>query len=155
MKHQDLVLSTVQEFAEKLGFPVTIEFFVNYDKEADLYQVLIQTENPGPVIGFHGETLSALQLLISQHLHAKTGEWLNLSLNVNDYRERREVALKSLADFVVEQVLATSTPHPLPPMPAAERRLVHLYLSEHPDVSTTSEGVGKNRYVIISPKTTV
>ena len=152
MKHSNLVLNSIQDFAQELGFPSTIQFSVNYEKEPDLYQVLIQAPNPGPIIGYHGETLSALQLLMGQHLHAKTGEWLNLSLNVNDYRERREVALKSLADTAVSQVKNTNTPHSLPPMPASERSIIHLYLSENPDVATSSEGVGKNRYLIISPK---
>lgn len=152
MKHSDLVLSTVQEFAHRLGFSENLKFSLNYLSDADLYQVLIQTDNPGPVIGFHGETLSALQLLVGQHLHSQTQTWLNLSLNVNDYRERRETTLKALADSAVTQVLATQNPHSLPPMPASERRLIHLYLADHPQVSTTSEGQGYHRYIIISPK---
>ncbi len=152
MQHLDQVLEIVKEFAGQLGFPGDLTITGQYDKEADLYQILIETQTPGPIIGFHGETLSSLQLLVGQHLHAKIGEWLNLSINVNDYRQRRETSLKSLADSAVNQVLSTNTPHQLPPMPSSERRIIHLYLSENPNVATESVGLGKNRYLVISPK---
>lgn len=152
MNYTDTVLSTVNDFCSRLGFPQDLQVSANYDPQNDLYQVLVQTANPGPVIGFHGETLSSLQLIIGQHLHRNLGQWLNLSINVNDYRERRETSLKSLADSAVSQVLQTQTPHSLPPMPSSERRIIHLYLAENPDISTSSEGQGRNRYIIISPK---
>jgi spoIIIJ-associated protein len=48
--------------------------------------------------------------------------------------------------------MATNLPHSLPPMPASERRLVHLRLANHPQVVTSSEGTGRHRSVIVSPK---
>jgi len=123
-----------------------------FSPDQNIYNVLLKTDNPGLIIGYHGENLSALQLLLAQHLHNQVGEWLNLSLNVNDYRQRREASLHALADSAVARVIASGQPHSLPPMPAAERRLVHLYLADHPDVTTASEGVGRSRSVIISPR---
>ena len=77
---------------------------------------------------------------------------MNLAVNVNDYRERREATLHSLADSVVARVTASGTPHTLPPMPASERRVIHLYLAQHPEVTTSSEGIARNRGLVISPR---
>ncbi len=147
-KWHDEVVQTTQVFLGQLG----IEAKVNVAQVEDIYQVNLECANPGILICHHGETLFALQLLLGQHLKAKTGEWVSLAVNVNDYRERREQSLRELADNTVEQVVATGQPYTLPPMPAGERRIVHLYLADHSGVKTESMGTGRSRSVIISPK---
>ena len=144
------ILNYTTNFLSQTGFGSEVEVEVRL--EEDLYHIVLHTPSPALLIGYHGETLSALQLILGQHLHALTGEWLNLSVNVNDYRERRETALKSLADSVISQVVASGLPHTLPPLPASERRVIHLYLADHPQVFSSSQGVGRSRSVIISPK---
>ncbi|OGD08783.1 hypothetical protein A2397_05165 [Candidatus Amesbacteria bacterium RIFOXYB1_FULL_44_23] len=152
MDHTKAISEYSLAFLSQMGFGPEVAVEVQLDQENSLYQILFQTTNPSLLIGYHGENLTSMQLLLSQHLHAKLGEWLNLSLNVNDYKERRQFTLHSLADTAVSRVLTTSQAHSLPPMPASERRIVHLYLSNHPRVVTTSQGTGKSRYVVISPK---
>jgi len=152
MNHLKSVNSVTNNLISQLGFSDTVTLETKYDKDSDIYQILLQTQSPSLLIGYHGENLSAMQLLLSQHLHADTEQWLNLSLNVNDYRERRQFTLHSLADTAVSRVLATGQAHSLPPMPSSERRIVHLYLSGHPRVTTSSQGIGKSRSIIISPK---
>lgn len=145
-----MILELVQQMLEFLG--VGAQVTVEYDKDQDVYQVNLACENPGVLIGRHGETLTALQLMVGQHLKAQTSEWVNLIINVNDYRERREQTLQQLADRAVEQVVATGQPHSLPPMPANERRIVHMYLSEHDQVKTESAGEGRARSIVVSTK---
>jgi len=152
MDHTSAISKYTILFLDALGFGDQVTVSVNYDKQSDIYQILFQTDQPPLLIGYHGDNLFAMQSLLGLHLHSKLDAWVNLSLNVNDYRERREFTLHSLADTAVSRVLATGQPHSLPPMSAAERRIVHLYLSNHPRVSTASQGVGKNRSVIVSPK---
>nr|OGC91420.1 MAG: hypothetical protein A2V48_03910 [Candidatus Amesbacteria bacterium RBG_19FT_COMBO_48_16] len=152
MDHSAAVSQTTLEFISQLGLSQQVLVTIVFSPDQNIYNVLLKTDNPGLIIGYHGENLSALQLLLAQHLHNQVGEWLNLSLNVNDYRQRREASLHALADSAVARVIASGQPHSLPPMPAAERRLVHLYLADHPDVTTASEGVGRSRSVIISPR---
>jgi spoIIIJ-associated protein len=152
MDHLSDISKYTAQFLEALGFTDEVKVSVNLDKQNNLYQVLFQTSEPSLLIGYHGDNLFALQSLLGLHLHAKFDEWINLSLNVNDYRERREFTLHSLADTAVSRVIATGHPHSLPPMSSSERRLVHLYLSNHPRVSTSSQGQGRNRSIIVSPK---
>ena len=145
---KDLVI----QFLSQLGFSSDYELLVDHDPEPNLYRVTIQTADPTLLIGYHGDTVSALQLFLGQHLHAATGEWHNLSLNINDYRQRREQALHTMVDSVVEKVVSTSQPHALPPLPAGERRVIHLHLTDHPQVVSASQGEGRYRSVVISPK---
>ncbi|MDO8488102.1 MAG: KH domain-containing protein, partial [bacterium] len=121
------ITQTADKFLQQLG--IEAEVTVDFQKDEQLYQVNLKCTDPGVLIGHHGETLSAMQLILGQHLKAQTGEWLNLSVNVNDYRQRREQTLFLLADNTVEQVLATGQAHSLPPMPANERRIIHLHLA--------------------------
>ncbi|MEK7155021.1 MAG: R3H domain-containing nucleic acid-binding protein [Patescibacteria group bacterium] len=146
------VRDLVAEFLSKLGFTAEYETTVDFDTTENHYMVTVTTPDPSVLIGYHGDTISSLQLLLSQHLHAATGEWVSVSLNINDYRERRETALHALADTIVEKVLATGLPQTLPALPANERRVIHVYLSEHPQVTTASQGEGRFRTVVISPK---
>ena len=152
MDHTSAIVKYTDRFTDILGFADQVKTSVNYDKQNNLYQILFQTDDPSLLIGYHGDNLSAIQSLLGLHFHSLFDEWVNLSVNVNDYRERREFTLHSLADTAVSRVLATSQPHSLPPMTAAERRVVHLYLSNHPRVSTSSQGVGRSRSVVVSPK---
>ena len=146
------IITLINDFLDRFEFPAPTGVSVEAGTDPDSLQVFLKTAEPGLIIGYHGENLSALQLVLGQHLHSRFDRWLNLSINVNDYRERRESALHSLADSAVTRVIATGQPHSLPPMPAGERRIVHMYLSDHPQVTTSSEGLGRNRSVIISPR---
>lgn len=152
MDHTSAISKYTTDFLFHLGFGDTVSVSVLYDKPTDLYQILLQTDQPNLLIGYHGDNLFSLQSLLGLHLHSQFNEWVNLSLNVNDYRERREFTLHSLADTAVSRVLSTGHPHSLPPMSPSERRLVHMYLSNHPRVITSSQGIGKSRSVIVSPK---
>ena len=72
--------------------------------------------------------------------------------NVEEYKQRRCEALQALAWRITEQVKAGGEPFTLEPMPAYERRIIHLTLAEHPDVTTQSIGEGEARKVVILPK---
>ncbi|MEK7163674.1 MAG: R3H domain-containing nucleic acid-binding protein [Patescibacteria group bacterium] len=152
MDKTQTVIDTTTNFLAQMGFADNLKPKVSFDAGADRYLIVLETDNPALLIGYHGNTLSGLQLFLGQHLHQALGEWINLTVDVNDYRQRREQSLKTLADSTVEKVLETNQAYILPPMPASERRVVHVYLAEHPQVSTASSGVGRERSVIISPK---
>ena len=150
MDHTQAILDCAAQFLEHLG--LVAQASIQYDPESDLYTINLASTDPGLLIGHHGDTLSSLQLILAQHLKAQTGQWLNLSVNVNDYRERRESTLHSLAESVANQVVASGQPHTLTPLPANERRIIHLFLANHPHVTTASVGEGRSRSVVISPK---
>ncbi len=152
MDRSQTIADYTETFLQALGFDDQLEVAVNYSPDDDMYMAVLSTSTPAPLIGFHGDNLAAMQSIMSQHLFSKTGEWLNLSLNVNDYRERREAALQAMADAAVDKVVTSGQSYTLPPLPANERRVVHVYLSEHAKVTTESVGEGRQRSVMIVPK---
>lgn len=147
-----VIANKLQELLTRSGFGQEVTVSVTHISDPDQYQISLRTPEPALLIGFHGEALSSFQLILSLHLHASTQTWSSLSLNVNDYRERREANLISLAETAVRQVISTGQPHSLPPLPANERRIVHLHLSQHPQVATASHGTGRSRSVVVSLK---
>ena len=124
-----------------------------HDPETGGPVIDITGEDSGLLIGRRGETLRALQFLVS--LAVRNGldnEPVRVLLDVERYRERRYNSLNELALRVADKVASTGRAISLEPMPAAERRVVHMALSEHPRVSTESSGIGESRQVTISPK---
>jgi len=106
----------------------------------------------GALIGRRGETLRDLQFIARLIISRRLGAWPNVVLDVEGYRARRVNALRSLAQRLAEQVQQTGRPAVLEPMPAHERRIVHLTLRDNPAVYTESTGEGEERKVQIFPK---
>ncbi len=109
-------------------------------------------ENLGLLIGRRGETLSALQLLVSLIVGHRTKHRMRISIDAENYRERREENLRSLALRVAQQVRNYHRSIALEAMPPHERRIVHIALAESKDISTESIGEGDERRVVISLK---
>jgi spoIIIJ-associated protein len=79
---------------------------------------------------------------------------VNLIVDVEGYKARREQSLRQLAERMAERVASTRKPMALEPMPANERRIIHLALRDHPTVTTQSVGQGESRKVTLIPKST-
>ena len=109
-------------------------------------------ENLGLLIGRRGETLSALQLLVSLIVGHRTKHRMRIIIDAENYRERREENLRSLALRVAQQVRNYRRSIALEAMPPHERRIVHIALAESKDISTESIGEGDARRVVISLK---
>lgn len=109
----------------------------------------IKGEDLGMLIGRRGQTLTNLQYLVRLIVAHRTGVYAPVVLDVNDYRRRRFTALKSMALKVADQVKEKKMPFSLEPMPAFDRRIVHLVLADDPVVTTQSIGAGDDRKVVI------
>jgi spoIIIJ-associated protein len=109
-------------------------------------------ENLGLLIGRRGETLAALQLLVNLIVSHRTRHRMRIIVDAENYRQRREENLRSLAQRVAQQVRSYRRSIALEAMPPHERRIVHLALSDSKDISTESIGEGDERRVVISLK---
>ncbi|HEY8416061.1 MAG TPA: RNA-binding cell elongation regulator Jag/EloR, partial [Thermaerobacter sp.] len=105
----------------------------------------------GILIGRRGAVLEALQYLVNVSATRISDERRRIIVDVGGYRERRREALERLALRMAERVRRTRRQVVLEPMSAAERRIVHLALQDHPDVRTESTGTEPNRRVVILP----
>lgn len=106
----------------------------------------------GLLIGRRGNTLAALQYLVNVMVNRKLNSQVVVTVDVERYKRRREESLRRLAQRLADRVRQTGRSVTLEPMPAAERRIVHLALVDHPDVTTGSIGVGESRKVVIHPR---
>ena len=109
-------------------------------------------ENLGLLIGRRGETLAALQLLVNLIVSHRTRHRMRIIVDAENYRQRREENLRSLAQRVAQQVRSYHRSIALEAMPPHERRIVHIALSDSKDISTESIGEGDERRVVISLK---
>lgn len=121
-------------------------------KEGKTWNVQIETEKTGILIGFHGETIAALQLIVGLIVYKKLGKWQSVLLNVGDYRERRKAQLERMALNVAQRVKFSGQAVALPFLNAAERKVIHLFLKEDEEVVTESEGMGRERRLLIRPQ---
>lgn len=112
----------------------------------------IDGDDLGVLIGRRGQTLACLQYLVRLIVSEKLKIWVLINIDIAGYKKRRYESLQSLALRLAEQVKRGRRVITLEPMPADERRVIHLALASHPDVTTQSMGEGKTRKVAIFPK---
>jgi spoIIIJ-associated protein len=112
----------------------------------------IEGEDLGILIGRRGQTMASLQhvvrLILSHQMQVK----MPVVIDVECYKQRRCEGLRALARRLAEQVKVRRMPFTMEPMPAFERRVIHMALADHPDVTTESTGLGETRKVVILPK---
>lgn len=112
----------------------------------------IEGDDLGILIGWRGHTLAGLQYIVRLIVAHQTQTWVPIVIDVEGYKLRRHESLRALAQSMAEQVKVKGQPFTLKPMPAYERRIIHLALAEHPDVTTQSIAEGDARKVVILPK---
>lgn len=149
-------INLIKNTAEELLTDLQIVGIVEVSQEEDVFLVRIipkdLTDAP-LLIGYHGETLSSFQLILGLMLFKKTNEWVKISVDIDGYKEKREVQLQAMAESFALQAISSGQPVYLPPLSAADRRVVHVCLQDRQDVYSESEGEGENRRLVIKPKT--
>lgn len=145
----EITVDVLQHILRNMNIRATVQV-----RSADPLTVNIQGihENLGLLIGRRGETLAALQLLVSLIVRHRTKHHLRIVVDAENYRMRREENLRSLALRVAQQVRNYRRSIALEAMPPHERRIVHIALSDSKDISTESIGEGDERRVVISLK---
>jgi spoIIIJ-associated protein len=145
----------VEELLERMRVKAKVEpRYVEPEDEKDRRVILvdIQGNDLSILIGRRSETLNALQYIASLIASKEAGKWVPMMIDVQGYRERRNRQLRQLGRRMAEQAIQTGRRQVLEPMPANERRIIHLELREHPQVFTESTGEEPYRKVTISLK---
>jgi spoIIIJ-associated protein len=112
----------------------------------------IEGEDLGILIGRRGLTMVSLQYIVRLIMAHKMQVQIPIVLDVEGYKQRRCEGLRSLALRLADQVSTRKVPFTMEPMPAFERRIIHITLADNPDVITESTGFGESRKVVITPK---
>ena len=154
----DPILDTAEEVVSKLihHMGMKAQVSAHYDDSSTedhrVIQVDVRGEDLSALIGRHAETLSAFQHIASLIVGKQTQKWVQMVVDVEGYRSRREKQIRQLANRMADQVTKTGRRVTMEPMPSNERRVVHIELRGHPAVTTESTGEEPYRKVVILPK---
>lgn len=134
----------------KIGAKVSAQYAANPDAEGDLPMLIdIHGDDLSVLIGRRAETLNALQYLLALIISKQATHWVQVVVDVEGYRARRERQLRQLARRMADQAIRSGKKQLLEPMSPAERRIVHLELRDHAEVKTESVGEEPNRKISI------
>ena len=153
-KAEQAALGVLNELLGMMGFAVDVQANHIPPASADEDETLllnVRGEDVDSLIGRKGETLAALQRIVRLVVRQQHGQWVNLVLDVDGYKQRREQNLRRLAERMAEKAIKSGRRIALEPMPAYERRIIHISLRNRSDVRTESEGMGHRRRVVIIP----
>lgn len=123
-----------------------------YNRRDNVLNINVSGEKMGALIGKHGQTLDALQYLISLYVNKESDSFVKIKLDTENYRERRQQTLEKLAGSIAYKVKKNKKPIYLEPMNPNERRIIHSALQRDPEVITKSEGKDPYRKVVVMLK---
>jgi spoIIIJ-associated protein len=132
---------------EAMGLNATVDVF----DTGEVVVADVSTPQAGLFIGQKGETIDAVQHVTGVLASRYPGLKKRVVVDSEGYRQRRQEALQGMAHRAARRAAREHRSVELPPMAAAERRIIHLYLSENPSVSTFSEGEEGSRHVVVTP----
>lgn len=145
-------IEMVREEVEKLMGLLGISGDCEVAEKDGVFEVVLKSDDSGVVIGHHGDTLDALQLVISLCLEKKLGEFRQVTLDIGDYKKNRMERLRQMAEEAKEKALSSGGEVSLPMLKPWERRVIHLLLQEDGSVFSESIGEDRDRVLVIKPK---
>ncbi|MDO8949793.1 MAG: RNA-binding cell elongation regulator Jag/EloR [Actinomycetota bacterium] len=148
-KIADEAVGVVNSVLATLGIESEIEEYEGDDNEIILD---IVGDDLGVLIGRHGKTLDALQVLVAAMTNRRIGRRFPVVVDVSGYRYRRKVKLEEIARRAADRVVRQGRPVELRPMTSFERKAVHVALRNDRRVTTASEGDEPYRQVVVHPK---
>ena len=147
-KPEENAKNFINDILSAMGLEV--EITASFDGET--VNVNLDGENMGIVIGKRGDTLDSIQYLTSLVVNQKSEDYIKVSIDTENYREKRKEALIKLSERLAQKVAKTGKKFALEPMNPYERRIIHSNLQENEEVTTFSVGQEPYRKVVIAPK---
>ncbi|MCJ7804287.1 KH domain-containing protein [Patescibacteria group bacterium] len=148
----DKQIKDIEKITKDLFSYIGVQVDFQIKKEAELVVIRLNSDEPGVLIGYHGQALNALQQMITLMAFKKFGQWVRILVDVEDYREKRKEILEKMAQSAAQKVKLSGQSEIFPPMSSFERRIIHLAIAAHPEVETISEGEGNQRHIVIKSK---
>ena len=143
---------SVEALIEKLFSLLEIDGTFVVDEHDGVLEVVMETKDTGMIIGYHGEILDSLQLVVSLAVAKKLGRFVRISIDVDGYKKNRGDYLEQLAIQIKDKALAENKEQVLLSLKSWERRIIHLFLQNDEQVVSESSGEGKDRVLIVRPK---
>jgi len=156
---EEYIQEILENLLKSLDFSfshIQIDLKKDLDGNDDYYcNVETKSSDTARLIGRGGKNIHAIQHLVKLILFKRTDQNCNITVDIDGYRERQTESVMGIAERHIAKARETKKPQALPPMSPYFRRLIHLKISENPeysDLSTTSQGYGEHRHIIIQPK---
>lgn len=152
LEEQNKAVQNIEQFLKELknGLPEDTEYKI--EKSEKYINVTLNSKNLGFLIGYRGETLYAMQNILSSIAGKDIQNKVRVILDIEGYKEKREKTLEDLAEKVAKTVIKTRKSVKLEPMQAYERKIIHSKLQQNDKVETTSIGEEPNRRIVVSLK---
>lgn len=144
--------SKAVNFIKVLIEKMNVNCSVDLTEDDEKIDILIKGQNTGMLIGYRGDVLDSIQYLVSSLINNEREDYKRVTVDCENYREKRELILAGLARRLADKAVRTGRKVNIEPMNPAERRIIHSTLQENLEVTTSSEGIDPNRYVVITPK---
>lgn len=145
----DEAIKFLHEIAEAMKMSIHVE---RHSSEDNTVLQLTSDDDIGILIGRRGQTLDALQYLVNISSNRVSEGHVRIVLDAENFRERRRKTLEELASRLADKALRTRRDVVLEPMPSHERKIIHTYLQDHPNVRSFSKGEDPNRRIVIGLK---
>tara|TARA_Y100001936_G_scaffold251186_1_gene306203 strand:- start:11709 stop:12419 length:711 start_codon:yes stop_codon:yes gene_type:complete len=137
-------------FLSSIG--VVADTYIREDSNNSRVSFEIEGEDSALLIGKRGETLQSIQFLVRMITSKQLGRKSNIQIDIEDYRRRRVRTLRNIARNLAKEVIDSGEERTLEPMSPVDRRIIHVALSKNSQITTESEGKGRDRFVVIKPK---
>ena len=145
-------LETIKEITKEFFIKTTFDVEIEFSPQRELIVPIdLKTEEPKVLIGEMGQTLGEIQKLLKVILRRKIDQEFYIDLDINGYKKKKIEYLKELAKLIADEVALMKEEKILPSMPAYERRIIHMELSEREDIMTDSVGREPERKIVIKP----
>ena len=148
----ELAVQSVERILDTVGAEVDVTLRAEHDEAAGGPVIDINGPDSGLLIGRRGNTLQSLQFIVQSIVRQQLNQDVRVSLDVEQYRQRREDSLREMADRVADRVAQTGRSITLEPMTPSDRRVIHMFLDERGGIRTESVGYGESRKVQVIPE---
>lgn len=148
----DVVSAAAKKFLSDIFSAMGVEIEISTKLSDNLLEIELFGDELGIVIGKRGDTLDSIQYLTSLAINGVSDDYIKVTIDAENYRQKRHDSLISLSDRLAQKVIRTGKKHTLEPMNPYERRIIHSNLQSNDKVTTFSVGEEPYRKVVISPK---
>ena len=146
------VITEVKKFLKELTLGMNVAAEITVTEASRGLHVELAGENMGVLIGKRGHTLEAIQTITSMAINKGERPFINIEIDIENYKQKRRENLESLAFSIAKRVRETNQSVTLEPMSLGDRRIIHQVLDKEKGIKTKSAGAEPYRYVVIVPK---
>lgn len=147
--NKEQIENIIKEFLNHLKADALFE--IEQDGE-NFYNIRLDGEELSFLIGYHGKTLDAFQHLINLFIYNQAADKTHINLDINEYKERRKEKLQEITKKFIDKVRFFNKDIDMSPMSAWERKQVHMFIGEYPDIEEESVGEGEDRHIILKKR---